>query len=46
MSGKAKKYISQDRREDYGEEAAGGATALSQGDDEFDVVDDKFVVAL
>ena len=42
MSGKANKLISQESREDYGEEATEGATALSQVDKEFDGADDKF----
>ena len=42
MSGKAKKLINQESREDYGKEATEGATLLSQGDEEFDRADDEF----
>ena len=34
--------MNQESREDYGDEAAEGATAISQGDDEFDRADDEF----
>ena len=37
-----KKLISQEIREDYGDGAAEGATALSQDDKEFDGADNKF----
>ena len=36
MSGKTNKLVSQESREEYGKEAAEGATALSQGEEEFD----------
>ena len=42
MSGKGDKLISQESRKDYGEEAAEVTKALSQGDEEFDGVDDEF----
>ena len=41
MSRKANKLISQERREDYGEEATEGATVLLQGNEEPDGVNDK-----
>ena len=42
MSGKEKNLIIPESRKCYSEEAVEGATALSQGDDEFDGADDKF----
>ena len=42
MRGKSNKLISQENRKDYGEEAAEGTKALSQGDDKFDGADDEF----
>ena len=42
MSGKENKLISQESRKDYSKEAAEGATSLSQGDEEFDGVDEEF----
>ena len=42
MSGKENKLISQESRKDYIKEAAEGATSLSQGDEEFDGVDEEF----
>ena len=42
MSGKTKKLMNQDSREDYGDEAAKGATAIFQGNNEFDRADDEF----
>ena len=42
MSGKANRLMNQESREDYGNEAAEGATAISQGDNEFDGADDEF----
>ena len=42
MSVKTKKLMNQDSRDDYGNEKAEGATAISQGDDEFDGADNKF----
>ena len=42
MSGKTKKLINQEIRKDYGHKAAEGATALLQGDEEFDGADNKF----
>ena len=41
MSGK-KKLVNQDSMENYGKEAAKGATSISKGDDEFDRADDEF----
>ena len=41
MSGK-KKIVNQDSMENYGKEAAKGATSISKGDDEFDRADDEF----
>ena len=35
MSGKPNKLVNQESRENYGEEAAEGTTAILQGDDEF-----------
>ena len=40
MGRKANKLIIQESREYYGKEATEGATALSQGDEEFDGADD------
>ena len=42
MSGKGKKLISQEIRKDDGKEAAEGTKALSQGNDEFNEMEDKF----
>ena len=36
MSGKTNKLVNQKSREIYGDEAAEGATAISQGDNKFD----------
>ena len=42
MSGKPNKLVNQESRENYGEEAAEGTTAILQGDDEFYGADNKF----
>ena len=42
MSRKGNKLINQEIRKDYGEEAAEGTKALSQGDVKFDGADDEF----
>ena len=45
MSGKTNKLVNQYIREIYGDEAAEGATAILQGDDEFVGADDAFETA-
>ena len=42
MIGKGNKLITQEIRKDYGEEAAEGIKALSQGDDEFGGAENEF----
>ena len=42
MIRKKNKLINQESREDYGDEAAEGATALLQGDKEFHGADEEF----
>ena len=42
MSEKTNKLINQEIRVDYGDEAAEGTTVLSQGDKEFERVDEEF----
>ena len=39
---KTNKLVSQESREEYGKEAAEGATALSQGEEEFDGAGNEF----
>ena len=45
MIGKTNILVNQESREGYGNEAAEGATAISQGDDKFDGADDEFEAA-
>ena len=42
MSGNKNWLVKQESRESYGDEAVEGATAISQGNGEFDKADDKF----
>ena len=42
MSGKTKKLMNQESREDYVDEAAEGATEILEGGKEFDGADDEF----
>ena len=42
MGRKIKNKINQESREEYSDEAAEGATALLQGDEEFEGTDEKF----
>ena len=42
MSGKTNKLVNQEGRESYYDEAAEGATVISQGDDEVFGADDNF----
>ena len=42
MRSKTNNLMNQDTREDYDDKAAEGATAISQGDNEFDGADDEF----
>ena len=41
MIGKTNKWLNQENRKDYGDEAAEGTTEILQGDNEFDGADDK-----
>ena len=42
MSGKTKKLMNQEIREDYGDEATEGTTSILQGNDEFNGADGEF----
>ena len=42
MSGKTKKLMNQEIREDYGDEATEGTASIFQGDDEFNGADGEF----
>ena len=42
MIRKKNRLVNQESRERYGDEAVEGATAILQGDDEFDGADDTF----
>ena len=41
MSGKTKKLMNKESRQDYGKKAAEGATEILQGDEKFDGADDE-----